>query len=93
MAAWARSETITTKLRRRDDGTIRSGGKPFSRGNLHALLNYRTYIGEVTHKGNAYPGEQAGHRATRVMGFRSGQAKRRQVSRQIQHRLQEIAPS
>jgi len=60
LAAWAKSEGITTKIRKRSDGSIRSGGRPFSRGNLHALLNYRTYIGEVTHKGNAYPGEQAG---------------------------------
>ncbi|MBI2719074.1 MAG: recombinase family protein [Rhizobiales bacterium] len=58
LAAWARSEGITTKIRQRSDGNIRSGGRAFSRGNLHALLNYRTYIGEVTHKGNAYPGEQ-----------------------------------
>ena len=58
LAAWARSEGITTKIRKRSDGSIRAGGKPFSRGNLHALLNYRTYIGEVTHKGNVYPGEQ-----------------------------------
>ena len=58
LAAWAKSEGITTKIRKRSDGAIRSGGRPFSRGNLHALLNYRTYIGEVTHKGNVYPGEQ-----------------------------------
>ena len=60
LAAWARSEGITTKIRKRSDGSIRSGGRCFSRGNLHALLNYRTYIGEVTHKGNVYPGEQVG---------------------------------
>ena len=58
LATWATSEGITTKLRSRNDGSIRSGGRSFSRGNLHALLNYRTYIGEVTHKGNIYPGEQ-----------------------------------
>ena len=60
LAAWARSEGITTKIRKRSDGSIRSGGRSFSRGNLHALLNYRTYIGEVTHKGNIYIGEQLG---------------------------------
>jgi site-specific DNA recombinase len=59
LAIWARSAGITTKVRKREDGSIRSGGRPFSRGNLHALLNYRAYIGEVTHKGNTYPGEQA----------------------------------
>jgi DNA invertase Pin-like site-specific DNA recombinase len=59
LAAWTESEGITTKLRHAADGSIRAGGKPFSRGNLHALLSYRAYIGEVTHKGSAYPGEQA----------------------------------
>jgi site-specific DNA recombinase len=58
LAAWAKARGITTKIRRDLHGTVRSGGRPFSRGNLHALLNYRTYIGEVTHKGNTYPGEQ-----------------------------------
>lgn len=58
LASWAESEGITTKLRHAADGSIRAGGKPFSRGNLHALLSYRAYIGEVTHKGSVYPGEQ-----------------------------------
>jgi site-specific DNA recombinase len=58
LTAWAKSEGITTKIRWAGNGNIRSGGKPFSRGNLHALLGYRTYIGEVIHKGNIYPGEQ-----------------------------------
>ena len=58
LAAWAKTEGITTKIRCDVSGDIRVGGRPFSRGNLHALLNYRTYIGEVTHKGSVYPGEQ-----------------------------------
>jgi|GEM_PF-410998 len=58
LTAWAKSENITTKIRNRSNGSIRSGGEPFSRGNLHALLSYRAYIGEVAHKGNVYPGEQ-----------------------------------
>ena len=58
LAAWTKAERITTKIRRDSEGAVRSGGRSFSRGNLHALLNYRTYIGEVTHKGNVYPGEQ-----------------------------------
>lgn len=60
LAAWAKAEGISTKIRFSKDGAIQSGGKCFSRGNLHALLSYRTYIGEVTHKGNAYPGEHMG---------------------------------
>ena len=32
-------------------------GKPFDKGILYKLLNNRTYVGEVEHKGTAYPGE------------------------------------
>ena len=32
-------------------------GKPFDKGVLYKLLNNRTYVGEVEHKGTAYPGE------------------------------------
>jgi site-specific DNA recombinase len=31
--------------------------KPFDKGTLYKLLNNRTYVGEVKHKGTAYPGE------------------------------------
>ena len=33
-------------------------GKPFDKGVLYKLLNNRTYVGEVEHRGIAYPGEQ-----------------------------------
>ena len=58
LKVWVAQNGITTKIRTSSDGTFRSGGKPFSRGNLHALLRYRTYIGEVQHRGQVYPGEQ-----------------------------------
>jgi site-specific DNA recombinase len=32
-------------------------GKPFDKGILYKLLHNRVYVGEVVHKGNAYPGE------------------------------------
>jgi site-specific DNA recombinase len=32
-------------------------GKPFDKGTLYKLLKNRTYVGEVEHKGTAYPGE------------------------------------
>jgi site-specific DNA recombinase len=32
-------------------------GKPFDKGILYKLLKNRTYVGEVEHKGTAYPGE------------------------------------
>jgi hypothetical protein len=34
-------------------------GKPFDKGILYKLLSNRTYVGEVEHKGAAYPGEHA----------------------------------
>lgn len=58
LARWARDQGIVTKVRRDRDGQVRSGGRPFRPGNLHALLQYRAYIGEVSHKGSVYPGEQ-----------------------------------
>jgi site-specific DNA recombinase len=32
------------------------GGVPFSRGQLYLILKNRTYLGQVEHKGNIYPG-------------------------------------
>ena len=32
-------------------------GKPFDKGVVYKLLNNRTYIGQVEHKGTAYPGQ------------------------------------
>jgi site-specific DNA recombinase len=33
------------------------GGKPFSRGALYLILQNRTYLGEIIHKGQSHPGE------------------------------------
>jgi len=33
------------------------GGEPFSRGGLYLILQNRTYIGEIVHKGQSHPGE------------------------------------
>src|SRR5215472_646440 len=35
------------------------GGKPFSRGALYLILQNRTYLGEIVHKGQSHPGEHA----------------------------------
>ena len=51
-----RERGITTKLTRRRDGTSR-GGVPFRKGSLAYLLHNRSYIGEVIHKGQHFPGE------------------------------------
>jgi site-specific DNA recombinase len=49
---------IKSKRRVRPDGT-EYGGQRFSQGALYLLLQNRTYRGEATHKGNAYPGEHS----------------------------------
>jgi site-specific DNA recombinase len=49
---------IKSKCRFRPDGT-EYGNQRFSQGALYLLLQNRTYRGEATHKGNAYPGEHS----------------------------------
>jgi DNA invertase Pin-like site-specific DNA recombinase len=47
---------LVTKRRRRADGSD-SGGRPFTRGHLYQLLSNPLYVGDVVHKGIAYPGQ------------------------------------
>lgn len=47
---------IRTKRRSLTDGTA-CGGQKLSRGALYLILQNRIYRGEITHKGDAYPGE------------------------------------
>lgn len=47
---------IRSKRRTLADGTFH-GGQKLSRGALYLMLQNRIYRGEITHKGNAYPGE------------------------------------
>jgi DNA invertase Pin-like site-specific DNA recombinase len=47
---------ICSKRRISAAGTV-SGGTPFSRGALYALLRNRLYLGETVHKGKAHPGQ------------------------------------
>jgi len=47
---------IVSKVRVARSGT-RSGGKPFSRGALYALLSNPVYIGEIRHKRDRHPGQ------------------------------------
>jgi DNA invertase Pin-like site-specific DNA recombinase len=35
------------------------GGKPFSRGALYLMLQNRTYLSEIVHKGQSHPGDHA----------------------------------
>src|ERR1700746_3003304 len=47
---------LNTKRSTTADG-IERGGKPFSRGHIYNLLSNPIYIGEITHKGQLYPGQ------------------------------------
>src|SRR5205814_1175509 len=47
---------IRSKRRVRPDGT-EYGGQKLARGALYLMLQNRVYRGEITHKGNSYPGE------------------------------------
>ncbi|MEI9930520.1 MAG: recombinase family protein, partial [Rhizomicrobium sp.] len=47
---------IVSKQRRLTSGRV-YGGRPFCRSTLYLILNNRTYLGEVTHKGATYRGE------------------------------------
>ena len=47
---------IRSKRRTLADGTT-YGGQKLSRGALYLMLQNRIYRGEITHRGNAYPGE------------------------------------
>jgi Recombinase len=46
-----------TVRRLRDEGLTSKSGRPLDKGDVYKLLNSRTYIGEVAHKGQVYPGE------------------------------------
>jgi site-specific DNA recombinase len=50
------AEGILSKRRTHADGSP-YGGYKLSRGALYLMLQNRIYRGEITHKGNAYPGE------------------------------------
>ncbi|MBL6459045.1 recombinase family protein [Belnapia sp. T6] len=68
-AAWTRrvfelfadtGSGVETVRRLCAEGVLTKTGRPFDKGALYRLLNNRTYLGEVMHKGKVYPGE---HRA------------------------------
>ena len=64
------SGTKLTKVLR-SEGVTTKRGKPINKADIYKLLNNRTYVGEVVHKGNVYPGEHQACRLTRVVGPRA----------------------
>ena len=55
IAANLTAEGITTKAWTTQDGQTRSGAR-IDKKYLHKLLRHRIYLGELSHKGNWYPG-------------------------------------
>jgi DNA invertase Pin-like site-specific DNA recombinase len=53
------SGTGTARRLQAENVTSRSG-RLLDKGDVYKLLNLRTYVGEVTHKGQTYPGEHPG---------------------------------
>src|SRR3712207_4079823 len=51
---------VETVRRLRDEGVAVRSGRPLNKGDVYKLLHNHTYVGEVAHKGQVYPGE---HRA------------------------------
>jgi DNA invertase Pin-like site-specific DNA recombinase len=48
---------VETVRRLQAEGIAAKSGRPLNKGDVYKILNLRTYIGEVTHKGNVYRGE------------------------------------
>ena len=48
---------VETVHRLQAEGVTAKSGRPLDKGDVYKILNLRTYIGEVTHKGNVYRGE------------------------------------
>jgi hypothetical protein len=69
-----KAEGIVSKRRTSEAGNT-TGGKPFQRGALYHLLQNRTYLGEITHKGASYPGPARRHRTGRSLDRRSGETR------------------
>jgi Recombinase len=45
-----------TAKRLQAEGVASKSGRPLDRGDVYKILNLRTYVGEVVHKGQVYPG-------------------------------------
>jgi DNA invertase Pin-like site-specific DNA recombinase len=50
---------IETVRRCRTEGITTKTGRPIDKGDVYKILHLRTYVGEVAHRGNVYPGEHA----------------------------------
>ncbi len=81
---------LRTKARKPNNGT-RQGGEPFTRGHIYKLLSNPIYLGEVVHKGERYPGEQAAIIDQEIWEAVQAQLQRNAVTRH--HRCNTREPS
>ena len=51
---------VETVRRLHAEGAASKTGRPLNKGDVYKLLNNRTYVGEVEHKGQVFPGEHQG---------------------------------
>jgi DNA invertase Pin-like site-specific DNA recombinase len=50
---------VETVRRCRAEGITTKSGRPIDKGDVYKILHLHTYVGEVAHRGNVYPGEHA----------------------------------
>jgi DNA invertase Pin-like site-specific DNA recombinase len=50
---------VETVRRCQAEGITAKSGRPIDKGDVYKIINLRTYVGEVAHRGNVYPGEHA----------------------------------
>lgn len=53
----AEADILNLKTKRRVRADSETGGKPFTRGHLYYLLHNPIYVGEISHKGETFPGQ------------------------------------
>ncbi len=51
---------VETVRRLHEERVAAKSGRPLNKGDVYKLLNNRTYVGEVEHKGQVFPGEHQG---------------------------------
>ena len=59
---------VETVRRLRAEGVTSKSGRPLNKGDVYKLLNNRTYVGEVAHKGQGLPRRARGRRAAGTVG-------------------------
>ena len=75
------------------DGETNKTGKPFSKQMLYKLLQNRVYLGEIVHKGTAYPGKHQGIIDSKVWDVAQAIMAQNNRQRSSETRLRRQAPA